>query len=125
MPYMEFAKALGVHFVQMLEPRSIGHYEGKDVLLQEKHIKTLEEFFKEINHSKKYKEYPILLYHGYHQRRIGCFAGSRSVYIDSAGDVHSCPFCHTKSFNIIELIRQGNMDLPKKENICPQFNKIA
>jgi MoaA/NifB/PqqE/SkfB family radical SAM enzyme len=125
MLYMEFAKELGVHFVQMLEPRSIGHYEGQNVLLQEKHIKTLEGFFKEMNHSKKYKNYPTLLYHGYHQRRVGCFAGSRSVYIDSAGDVHSCPFCHTSSFNIIEQIRKGNLNIPKKENSCPQFNKIA
>lgn len=125
MPYMQFAKDLGVHFVQILEPRSIGHYEGQNVLLQEKHIKTLEGFFKQMNHSKEYNNYPILLYHGYHQRRVGCFAGSRSVYIDSAGDVHSCPFCHTKSFNIIDLIRKGNSNIPKKENSCPQFNKIA
>ena len=125
MPYLEFAKNMGVHFVQILEPRSIGHYEGQNVLLEEKHITTLEAFFKQINHSKEYKKYPILLYHGYHQRRVGCFAGSRSVYIDSAGDVHACPFCHTSSFNIIQLIREGKTTIPKKENACPQFKKIA
>ena len=125
LPYFEFAKNLGVHFVQLLEPKSVGHYEGKNVTLEENHIQILEDFFKKVNHSKKYKEYPTLLYHGYHQRRIGCLAGSRSVYIDSAGDVHSCPFCHTSSFNIIELIRKGNRTIPKKENVCPQFNKIA
>ena len=115
----------GVHFVQFLEPRRIGHYEGKNVLLKENHIQALEEFFKKVNHSKEYKNYPTLLYHGYHQRRVGCFAGSRSIYIDSAGDVHSSPFCHTKAFNIIELIRAGNDKTPMKENVCPQFNKIA
>jgi MoaA/NifB/PqqE/SkfB family radical SAM enzyme len=125
LPYLEFARDMGVHFVQLLEPRQIGHYEGQNVLLEEKHINTLEIFFKKINHSKEYKKYPILLYHGYHQRRVGCFAGSRSVYIDSAGDVHSCPFCHTKSFNIIQLIRAGETKIPKKENVCPQFKKIA
>ncbi len=125
MPYLEFAKNMGVHFVQVLEPRSIGHYEGQNVLLEEKHITILEAFFKKINHSKEFKKYPILLYHGYYQRRVGCFAGSRSVYIDSAGDVHSCPFCHTKSFNIIQLIREGKTNIPKKENVCPQFKKIA
>ena len=125
LPYLEFAKNMGVHFVQVLEPRSIGHYEGQNVLLEEKHITILETFFKQVNHSKEYKKYPILLYHGYHQRRVGCFAGSRSVYIDSAGDVHSCPFCHTSSFNIIDLIRKGKTNIPKKENVCPQFKKIA
>lgn len=124
-PYFVFAKKMGVHFVQFLEPRSIGHYEGKNVLLEDNHIQILEDFFKKVNHSKEYKNYPTLLYHGYHQRRVGCFAGSRSIYIDSAGDVHSCPFCHTKSFNIIDLIRKGEAEIPKKENVCPLFNKIA
>jgi MoaA/NifB/PqqE/SkfB family radical SAM enzyme len=125
MQYLQFAKSLGVQFVQLLEPRSIGHYEGKNVLLEENHIRVLEDFFIKINHSKKYKSFPTVLYHGYHQRRIGCFAGSRSIYIDSAGDVHSCPFCHTKDYNIIHLIRNGSETAPQKANTCPQFNKIA
>lgn len=123
--YMEFAKTLGVQFVQVLEPRSVGHYEGKDVMLREHHIQFLEKIFKTYNHHPLYRDYPTMMYHGYHQRRVGCFSGSRSVYIDSAGDVHACPFCHTKSFNIIDLIRSGETTLPKKQNACPQFNKIA
>ena len=46
MPYMDFAKQLGVQFVQVLEPRSVGHYEGKDVLLDEKHISILNKYLK-------------------------------------------------------------------------------
>ena len=125
MPYIEFARSLGVNFIQMLEPKSTGHYEGKNVLLEEKHIKLLEETFTTVNHQQTYKNYPTLLYHGYHQRRVGCFSGSRSIYIDSAGDVHSCPFCHTKSFNVIDFIRSGSKQLPAKENVCPLYNKIA
>ncbi len=125
MPYIAFAKSLGVHFVQVLEPRSIGHYEGKNVQLERKHIDLLEQVFTTVNHSPRYKDYPTLLYHGYHQRRVGCFSGSRSVYVDSAGDVHACPFCHTKSYNIIDLVRKGENALPEKENYCPQFQKIA
>lgn len=125
MPYLDFAKSLGVQFVQVLEPRSVGHYEGKNVMLQEKHIAILEQIFTKVNHSPAYKDYPTMLYHGFHQRRVGCFSGSRSVYVDSAGDVHACPFCHTKSYNIISMIRKGDGKLPKKENWCPQFGKIA
>ena len=125
MPYMHFANQLGVQFVQVLEPRKVGHYEGKDVLLDEKHISHLEYIFKRINHSPAYSGYPTMLYHGYHQRRVGCFSGSRSVYVDSAGDVHACPFCHTKSYNIIELVRSNEKKLPVKENKCPLFEKIA
>ena len=125
LPYLDFAKHLGVQFVQVLEPRNIGHYESKNVLLEEKHIKQLEEFFKKINHAAEYKNYPTLMYHGYHQRRVGCFSGSRSIYIDSIGDVHACPFCHTKSYNIIEWMKSSNNRLPQKENRCPQFGNIA
>jgi MoaA/NifB/PqqE/SkfB family radical SAM enzyme len=125
LPYMNFAKDLGVQFVQVLEPKNVGHYENKDVLLGKQHIDELERVFKLVNHSKHYQHYPTLLYHGYHQRRIGCFSGSRSVYVDSVGDVHACPFCHTKSYNIIELLKEGLKDLPVKENKCPRFQKIA
>jgi MoaA/NifB/PqqE/SkfB family radical SAM enzyme len=125
LPYMEFAKDLGVQFVQVLEPRSVGHYEGQNVLLEEIHIAKLEHLFKELNHSPEYQDYPTMMYHGFHQRRVGCFSGSRSVYVDSAGDVHACPFCHNKSYNIIDLVRNNAVKLPAKENKCPQFGKIA
>lgn len=125
LPYISFAKDLGVQFVQILVPRSVGNYEGKNVLLEKKHIEILEEVFTEYNHSPVYKKYPTLLYLGYHQRRVGCFSGSRSVYVDSAGDVHACPFCHTKSYNNITLVRNNQTQLPQKENSCPLFEKIA
>jgi MoaA/NifB/PqqE/SkfB family radical SAM enzyme len=124
LPYMNFAKDLGVHFVQVLEPRSVGHYEGQNVLLEEEHILLLEKVFKQLNHAPAYRDFPTMVYHGFHQRRVGCFSGSRSVYVDSAGDVHACPFCHNKSYNIIDLVRK-NAQLPAKENKCPQFGKIA
>jgi MoaA/NifB/PqqE/SkfB family radical SAM enzyme len=122
---MDFAHSLGVHFVQVLEPKNVGHYDHKDVLLASKHIQELDTVFKQVNHSPAYSQYPTMLYHGYHQRRVGCFSGSRSVYVDSIGDVHACPFCHTKSYNIIELLRKGNEKLPVKENKCPRYESIA
>lgn len=125
MPYLCFAKELGVHFVQVLEPRKIGHYADKEVLLDEAHITILEETFRRVNHHPAFRHYPTMLYHGFHQRRVGCFSGSRSVYVDSAGDVHACPFCHTKSYNIIQLVRSNQTDLPRKQNECPLFKKVV
>lgn len=125
LPYLDFAKELGTHFVQVLEPKNVGHYNDKDVLLTSMHINELDTVFKLVNHSAAYREYPTMLYHGYHQRRVGCFSGSRSVYIDSIGDVHACPFCHTKSYNVIDLLEKGNENLPVKENKCPRYEKIA
>jgi MoaA/NifB/PqqE/SkfB family radical SAM enzyme len=92
LPYMKFAKELGVHFVQVLEPRALGHYSGKGESLTDEHIEQLEDFFRIMNHKAAYKNYPTVMYHGYHHRRVGCYSGSRSLYIDSAGDVHACPF---------------------------------
>jgi MoaA/NifB/PqqE/SkfB family radical SAM enzyme len=125
LPYMHFAKKLGVHFVQALEPKNVGNYGGKDVLLHESHFKHLEKIFLTVNHAAEYRDFPTMLYHGYHHNRIGCFAGSRSIYIDSIGDVHACPFCHTKSYNILELIRSNNYTLPEKENACPRYKTVV
>ena len=35
MTYMELAKKLGVQFVQFLEPKEVGHYNGKSVTLSQ------------------------------------------------------------------------------------------
>ncbi|HLX93232.1 MAG TPA: radical SAM protein, partial [Puia sp.] len=60
MPYMKFAKELGVHFVQLLEPKAIGHYSGQDVLLEEHHIVQLESFFKKINNDNAFNAHPFV-----------------------------------------------------------------
>lgn len=125
LPYMHFAKRLGVHFVQALEPKNAGNYSGRDVLLHESHIKQLEEVFLEMNYSDKYKDFPTMLYHGYHQNRIGCFARGRSIYIDSVGDVHACPFCHTKAYNILDLVRSENYTLSQKQVMCPRYKSVS
>jgi len=124
-PYLEFAKKLDVHFVQLLEPRAVGHFAGKNVLLEEYHLKEVEDFFIAMNSNPKYKDYPSLLYHGFHQRRMGCYTGSHSVYIDSVGDVHACPFCHTKSYNIKTILQAGNKTIPVRESFCPSYERTA
>ena len=98
MQYLELARTLGVSFIQVLEPRAVGHYKGRHVDLEPGQIKLLHEFYTEVNSSKKYRNYPIITYHGYHQRNVGCFgSGNRSFYIDTDGDMHACPFCQKKS----------------------------
>ena len=123
--YMDFARNLGVHYVQVLEPKNVGRYAGKEVLLEAKHIDELESIFKQVNHSAEYRNYPTMIYHGYHQRRIGCFSGSRSFYIDSVGNVHSCPFCHTHSYNVLDIIRRKENKIPTKENTCERYEMMV
>lgn len=103
--YARFVARVGVDFIQWLEPKAEGHYRGKDVLLDDNQIFILEEVFKELNHSPRFTDIPPIIYHGYYQRRIGCLSGGKSsFYVDAAGMVHSCPFCHSADFKITDWL---------------------
>jgi MoaA/NifB/PqqE/SkfB family radical SAM enzyme len=97
MRYIRLAKAMGVSIIQILEPKAVGHYKGADVVLKREHEEILERFYLMMNYEKEYRDYPIVTYHGYHQRHTGCFgAGNRNLYVDTDGDIHACPFCQVK-----------------------------
>jgi MoaA/NifB/PqqE/SkfB family radical SAM enzyme len=101
--YTEFANSLGVHFVRILEPRSVGRFFGKKVNLDESQIKILENHCVEVNNLPNFQNYPTVKFIGYHQRKLGCMgAGNRYFYIDAHGDVHACPFCQGKQGNVFE-----------------------
>ena len=112
MAYAELAKKMGVAFIQVLEPKPVGHYAGQDVLLHEQQTQILDEFYQRMNFDAAYAGYPIVCYHGYYQRKVGCFgSGSRSVYVDTDGDVMPCPFCrhkavHSLAPDMIEVVDQ-------------------
>ncbi len=100
--YADLTKKLGAGFVQILEPRSVGHYAGKNVDLSADQQKIIENFYIEINGTNKYSNYPTFMYPAYHQRKIGCFgSGERYLYVDAEGDIHPCPFCQKKSGNCL------------------------
>jgi MoaA/NifB/PqqE/SkfB family radical SAM enzyme len=103
MNYMNFANENGAAFVQFLEPRSVGNYEGKDVILRPFEQDLLDSFFIEVNTNKAYKHLPILIYPGYQQRNLGCVgAGSKYIYIDTDGYITACPFCRNKKTHILD-----------------------
>ncbi|MEO6961958.1 MAG: radical SAM protein [Puia sp.] len=119
--YLELAKKLKVVFVQLLEPKAVGHYKDKDVYLSQSEMNILEQFCVMMNFGAGYEDYPIVIYHGSYQRKLGCMAGgNRGLYIDTEGYVNACPFCHTKNFNINELLENKNefSTLMKSAN-CP------
>jgi MoaA/NifB/PqqE/SkfB family radical SAM enzyme len=92
--YADMARQLNVSFVQLLEPKSVGNYRGKDVELSIAEKETLERFYLRMNNSPEFATYPIFTYPGYHQRRVGCFGGgNRSIYLDTYGNLQACPFC--------------------------------
>jgi MoaA/NifB/PqqE/SkfB family radical SAM enzyme len=96
--YAELARQLGVTFIQILEPRAVGHYAGKAVDLSPAQLALLEDFYLKMNFASDYFAWPIVHYYGYHQRRMGCTgAADRFLYVDTDGDLHACPFCQKKS----------------------------
>lgn len=119
--YANLAKKMGVSFIQLLEPKAVGHYSGKNVSLSEDQIKLLENFYLEMNYNPKYKEYPLISYHGYYQRKQGCYAaGNRSFYVDPDGDLNACPFCQSKSGNVLDADFDNSI-LKLQNSGCHQF----
>ncbi|MEP6673864.1 MAG: radical SAM protein [Ferruginibacter sp.] len=103
MRYAELAKNAGASFIQLLEPKAVGHYAGKDVTLETSHLKILEAFYEKMNYDKAYSSYPLVAYHGFYSRRIGCSgSGKDYLYVDTDGDVHNCPFCQRKLFPALD-----------------------
>ncbi len=100
--YHQLAFQLKVPFVQFMEPRSTGNYEGQDVTLGKHEIETLSNFYINRNSQKEYKHLPIIQYTGYQQRNKSCGgAGKRYIYIDTDGYVSACPFCQNKKSHFL------------------------
>lgn len=114
--YLEFAYVMKVPFVQLMEPRATGNYEGQDVLLDAEHFQILEDFYISRNSSRHFRHLPIVQYTGYQQRKKGCAgAGSRYIYIDTDGYVHSCPFCRNQKSHFLYGNTQSDLSLLRTE----------
>lgn len=114
--YLDLAKKLDADFVQILEPRAAGNYEGKDVAITPENIQTLEQFFIEVTTTRPFKKYPIVQYYAYQQRRIGCIgAAERYIYIDTDGNVQACPFCVNKKAHFLYGELQKDLNSLKTE----------
>ncbi len=103
MKYAKLAKRMNVGFIQLLEPRAVGRYAGKDVQLLPEHYQVLDEFYLQLNHQKRYRNFPLIIHTGYNQRRFGCdAAGLNSLTIDTDGYINACPFCRSKSKHALD-----------------------
>jgi hypothetical protein len=123
---MQLARHCGVGFVQLLEPKPVGHYNGKNITLNKEQTNLLDEFYLKINYGNEYKDFPVVIYHGFHQRRFGCFSGGdRVLYIDSAGYVDACPFCQTKSQLASKIISGEFPVADVRIDGCAAYKKIG
>jgi MoaA/NifB/PqqE/SkfB family radical SAM enzyme len=93
--YGEMAREWNVNFIQILEPQQAGRYTGKDVRLAASSQEILEQFRLDSNRRAiRDTARPMVHYVDNSARAIGCGgAGDRAIYIDTAGNLHACPFC--------------------------------
>jgi MoaA/NifB/PqqE/SkfB family radical SAM enzyme len=92
--YARLASRLGAAFIQLLEPKAVGHYAGLPVGLPAAQQQLLEDFYLKLNFDPAYQHLPMAVYYDYQRRRAGCAAAAdRHVYIDTDGMLHACPFC--------------------------------
>jgi MoaA/NifB/PqqE/SkfB family radical SAM enzyme len=100
--YAALAAEAGASFIQIMEPRKVGHYADRDVLLGPSELQALEAFSDSMNFSNANAHGPIVTYPALYQRRYGCFgAAERYLYIDTNGDAHACPFCRHAAANVV------------------------
>ena len=83
---------------RFLEPIAVGHFKGMDVILDKERTDILEEFCKEVNTNKRYRDFPIVEYIAQYQRRIGCLgAGNFYVMLIQTGIFNHVPFAEQKN----------------------------
>jgi MoaA/NifB/PqqE/SkfB family radical SAM enzyme len=100
--YMQLSYELEVGFVQILEARAIGRFSGQDVSLSDEQFRLLDQFYYRLNGERSSRPMPVVTYHGYHQRRNGCYGGGdRFLYVDPRGDVYPCPFSSRRLGNVL------------------------
>ena len=119
--YLNLAKKAGAHFVRIMEPRQAGRFAKLDVRLNKEQIEMISEFTIRMNTDPEFKDYPIVVFFGYHQRKLGCFgAGNRFLYIDSNGEFHACPFCRGSVGNALS-VSFNDAIIRLRENKCHAF----
>lgn len=103
MQYAQLASHLGAAFIQLLEPKAVGHYAGQAVGLPLSQQKILEGFYLKLNYNPAYQHLPMVVYYDYQRRRASCAAAAdRHVYVDTDGQLHACPFCQKSAGSALD-----------------------
>jgi MoaA/NifB/PqqE/SkfB family radical SAM enzyme len=99
--YAEVARGLGASFIQILEPKAVGHYAGQDVALEPAQRQALEDFMVWLNRDPAAHDYPVVAYVDWDARAAGCQGGDQYVYVDTEGSLHACPFCREHAVPLV------------------------
>ncbi|WP_167616750.1 radical SAM/SPASM domain-containing protein [Maribellus sediminis] len=123
--YIQLAKNIGAHFIRILEARQVGRFSDKRVHLGKDRIDMISDFVIRMNNDPQFNDYPIVVFYGYHQRKLGCMgAGNRYLYIDANGDFHACPFCRGRRGNALTGSFNSSIEKLRSEG-CQAFKTVS
>lgn len=91
--YLELARSLHVPIVNIIEPRAVGHYEGKDVALTGPQKESLLRLSNRFNFDKSLLPYPTVIYPAAFRAAWPCGGGRSYLFLDYDGVAYPCPFC--------------------------------
>jgi MoaA/NifB/PqqE/SkfB family radical SAM enzyme len=94
--YMDFAKSLQVPIVNILEPRAVGNYAGKEVQLDGSHRKRIRDLVSTVNFNTSHIKFPTIIYPGGYRDAWPCGGGRSYLLLDYDGTLYPCPFCKKK-----------------------------
>jgi MoaA/NifB/PqqE/SkfB family radical SAM enzyme len=124
--YARLSRSLGASFIQILEPKAVGHYAGQDVGLDRPRQIVLERFAAALNGDTS-PDVPTVRYVDWSRRALGCAgAGDRYVYVDTEGRLHACPFCRTSGIRLAgntmdaALASLRSAGCPAADQACPR-----
>jgi MoaA/NifB/PqqE/SkfB family radical SAM enzyme len=105
--YLELARDLKVGAISLLEPKPWGQYASRQAneLFSEEDRRRVTAFYRAVNHSPRYRDYPYVEYLGYFERpeHLGCLMGGHShLYINGRGQVQPCVFLPVSFGSIME-----------------------
>jgi MoaA/NifB/PqqE/SkfB family radical SAM enzyme len=119
--YAELGRKWGAGFIQIIEPKAVGHYAGRDVALEPAQEKLLEKFHLDLAYAPEFKGHPSAAYQGFAQRREGCGgAARRYLYVDTDGLAHACPFCREPAGHCLGDSMESIQE-KLREDGCPRY----
>jgi MoaA/NifB/PqqE/SkfB family radical SAM enzyme len=97
--HARLAGEMGATFVQWLEARAVGHYEGADVALNASQITAIETVYAKLRGDL---DEPIVSWPERATRMVGCAGGGRRhLFVDADGFLHACPFCRVPGGHVL------------------------
>jgi MoaA/NifB/PqqE/SkfB family radical SAM enzyme len=89
-------KSKNIPIINLLEPRAVGNYAGKDVELRTNHHQHLLQLSQHYLFETRDQKDPSVLYPAGYRSFKACGGGISYLHLDHDGKLYPCPFCKTQ-----------------------------